>query len=337
MEEEAVGGDSEEEAALLLAEENDREEEEEETNGEETAVALAENLDAEVVAVEEEGLNWVGGRVVAADEALAADSVPETSEEAGVDDTCTLADDTAHALSPAVADEYSAVEDVVEPAVDEEEQTEEVTELANTDAGVAADVSAAEEREATAEEDAGGDESFTNELAAEDSTCFAALLIPNTSADEEQEEEEDIVTNEEEVLGTPENDGQVAAEVSQTQGEEEEVEAAEDAMSQVQEGEVEEEAVVEMVSKVSGGALGKNAESERRLSVPMTDLLNPEPASSGEGAVEEKVEKTGNKRLSAVADLLNPVAETVVVGAGAGGLEMLVEKTPTTVYDKAVC
>lgn len=74
-------------------------------------------------------------------------------------------------------------------------------------------------------------------------------------------------------------------------------------------------------------------DSERRLSVPL--LLNPE---DGEG---EAVEAQGSKRLSAVADLLNPDCEcpqaSAPLPAAVDRGEDSAASSAAHVFDKAVC
>jgi len=267
--------------------------------------------------------------VECADVVCAAGSMQDTHEvDFGADCADLHADDA-----------VVAAEDVGHVVTVGEEMTSEVqvVGVASTDSGVIGGVDMVEEGKGAVEEDmeeeiADGDASVTNQVAAEDSsTCFAALvMMPNTSAEEEEEEEEEEenpAMDEAEVEGAVTHDQETVA-VQETMDDDK-------VKVQVQ---VAGRGAMEMVGDVAA----ESAEPERRLSVAMTQLLNPAPSGAGDcefhdnvgGKEECAAWKSGNKRLSAVADLLNPDVDSVVASEVA---TELVKTCLATVYDKAVC
>jgi len=286
-------------------------------------------LAAESAYVEAPGLQEAAA-VACDDVVCAAGSLQDTHEvDFGADCADVHADDA-----------VVAAEEVGHAVTVGEEMTSEVQvmEVASTDSGVICGVDEVEEGKEAVEEDmdeeiADGDASVTNQVTAEDSsTCFAALLMmPNTSAEEEEVEEEEEEKNpamdEAEVEGDLTHDKEIVAVHETVEDDKDKVQV------QVAGGRA-----MEMVVDVATDS----AEPERRLSVAMTQLLNPAPSGAGDCEFHDNVDgeeectawKMGNKRLSAVADLLNPDVDSVVASEAA---TELVKSSLATVYDKAVC
>ena len=181
------------------------------------------------------------------------------------------------------------------------------------------------------EEDLGGE---ANDVEAEDSASFAAMLLPAADEGDQGPGGADADAEEGDPLPAADEVTEISVPAEEGEGEGGELEVADEASPERQDAPVPQDggkAAEEAGQEPDPQDQEDEGGGERRLSVPL--LLNPEDTGS-EGVDKESDDQgAGTKRLSAVADLLN-AGPAALDGETAGGCS---EDAAAPAFDKAVC